>query len=399
MYQPSEKILEKYADVLVNFALNSGKGVKPNEVVLLQVSECAKPLLITLRAAVLKAGAYPIIQYFPDDMMRDFYGLSNNDQLKFFPAKYLRGKIDEIDHSIDILSETDMYELKGIDPKKIMMSHLAYKPYKEWRNAKEGKGKYTWTLALYGTKAMSDEAKMSLEEYWKEIIKACYLNVSNPVVKWKEVQKEVVRVKNKLTSMKIDRVRVKSKSTDLTIGIGEDRQWLAGSGRNIPSFEVFVSPDWRRTEGHIQFTEPLYCYGNLIDGVKLEFEKGLVVRSSAKKGQKVLKEMIATKDADKIGEFSLTDGRLSKITKFMAETLYDENVGGKYGNTHIALGMSYKDSYKGDQDKVMKNEWRRMGYNDSVVHTDIVSTENRIVTAYSKNGSSSVIYKGGKFTI
>lgn len=83
----------------------------------------------------------------------------------------------------------------------------------------------------------------------------------------------------------------------------------------------------------------------------------------------------------------------------MAQTLFDENMGGKYGNTHLALGSSYQDSFTGDQSKVTKSEWRKMGFNDSVVHTDIVSTTNRAVTAHLKDGETKVIYKDGKFTL
>ena len=117
MYTPSKKILEKYADVMVNFACNSGKGIKKGEVVLIQVPEAAKPILVELYRAVLKAGAHPIIQYIPDGMGRDFYKLANEEQIKFFPAKYIKGRIDQIDHSIGMIAETDMHELEGVDPK------------------------------------------------------------------------------------------------------------------------------------------------------------------------------------------------------------------------------------------------------------------------------------------
>lgn len=70
--------------------------------------------------------------------------------------------------------------------------------------------------------------------------------------------------------------------------------------------------------------------------------------------------MIAVEHADKIGEYSLTDKRLSRITKLMGETLYDENVGGEYGNTHLALGSAYKDSYIGDESAVSPEERDQM---------------------------------------
>lgn len=404
MYQPSKKILEKYADVLVNFALNSGRGVKKGEVVLLQVPESAKPMLLALHKAVLQAGAHPIIQYIPDGMSREFFDYANSEQIAFFPARFLKGRIDEIDHLIAIAADTNKHELEGVDPKMIMDRSKAFKPYMDWRNKKESAGKFTWVIGLYGTKAGADEVGMTEQAYWQEIIKACYLNGQNPVATWKKVMAEVERVKNKLDALKIQKVRVeafrgKTKITDLLITLGQNRKWLGGSGRNIPSFEVFISPDCRYTEGYISFNQPLYRYGNLIKDIYLEFKNGQVVKATAKKGEKVLKHMIANENADRIGEFSLTDGRLSKITKFMAETLYDENAGGKYGNTHLALGNAYQDSYPGNPAKVTKAQWKKMGYNESVVHTDIVSTENRVVTAYLPGGEEKVIYKNGQFTI
>ncbi len=399
MYKPSKKIIEKYADVLVNFALNSGQGIKPGEVILLQVPESAKPMLITLQKAVLKAKGHPIIQYIPEGMSRDFFNFANTEQVNFFPAKYLKGKIEEIDHAIMIIADTDKHELEGIDPKMIMEKSKAFKPYMDWRNKKENEGKFTWTMGLYGTKAGADEAGMTEKEYWREIIKACYLNDKEPVKTWQKIFAEVERVKNKLDNLKIEKVRIQAKKTDLFITLGENRKWMGGGGRNIPSFEIFISPDCRYTEGYIFFNQPLYRYGNLIKDIYLEFKDGKVVKATAKKGEKILKEMIKNERANMVGEFSLTDSRVSKITKFMAETLFDENMGGKYGNTHIALGAAYKDSYPGDPNKVKKAEWVKMGYNDSVVHTDIVSTENRTVTAWLANGKEIVIYKDGKFMV
>ena len=72
-YEPKKEILDKYADVLVNFALNSGEGIKKGEIVLLRVGEIAKPLLKSLRKCILNAGAHPIIHYFPDDFDREFF--------------------------------------------------------------------------------------------------------------------------------------------------------------------------------------------------------------------------------------------------------------------------------------------------------------------------------------
>jgi aminopeptidase len=397
-YSPSPEILEKYAKVLVNFALNSGKGVKRGEVVRLVVSESAKPLYVALRNQILKSKAHPLTFYLPDGVDRSFYESSEDFQLRFFPHTYMRGLADEIDHSISIISETDKHELEGVDPDKIMKKIQSGKPFKEWIDKKENAGHYTWTLALYGTESMAREAGMSLASYWDQIIKACFLDSSDPIYKWKEVAKENNRIRNKLNSIPLSELHIVGTDADLWITLGKKRQWLGGSGRNIPSFEVFTSPDWRGTNGWIRFNQPLYRYGSVISGIKLEFKAGVVVKSSAAKNQDLLHKMISVENANRIGEFSLTDKRLSRIDKFMAETLYDENISGPFGNTHLALGASYTETYLGAQKELDKKKKQDLGFNDSVIHTDIISTSDRTVFGITSTGESVVIYKDGKFT-
>jgi len=403
-YCPSTVILERYADVLVNFALGGGRGVKKGEVVHLAAYEAAKPLYVEVKKAILRSGGHIISDYRPDSgdrfpFDRMFFELAKPHQLKFFPRRYARGLVDEADHTIFILSEIDMHELEGIPPKKIMMRGLAWKPYMDWRREKENAGKYTWTLALYGTEAMAKEAGLSLRAYWGEIIKACFLDKSDPQREWRRVYREMEKIRRRLNALPIDKLHVTGPDVDLFINLGPKRQWVGGSGRNIPSFELFTSPDWRGTDGWIRFNQPLYRYGVLIEGVELWFKNGRVVKSRARKNEKMLRQMIATKNADRLGEFSLTDRRFSRITKFMAETLFDENIGGPYGNTHLALGASYHDCYIGNPGELSPADWENLGFNDSSVHTDIISTAPRVVTALMLDGSRMVIYKNGQFRL
>lgn len=405
MYRPDQKTLKKYADVLIKFALNGGEGVKKGEVVVLGVPESAKALLWELQTAVLESGAHYLVRFAPDGEDRRtmggrlFFELASDEQLNFFPDKYLKGLIDQSDHWVSILADEDPNALDGIENSKIMKKQSAMKPFMKWRNEKEHAGKFTWTLALFGTPAMAKEAGLSLEDYWHEIIQACYLDTEDPIAEWKKLTAEIHRVQQILNEMKIKKLHVEAEDTDLWITMGEGRKWLGGGGRNIPSFEIFTSPDARFTEGSIRFNQPLYLYGQKAEGIRLWFEKGRVVKIEAKKGQPVLEEMIKVKDADRVGEFSLTDGRISRITKFMANTLFDENVGGPQGNTHLALGMSYKDTYTGDLQGKTDEAWEKLGYNDSVVHTDIMSTTERKVTAILEDGSQKVIYESGKFLV
>lgn len=397
-YQPSTEILARYAQVLVNYALNSGEGVKPGEVVEAVVPDIAKPLALELQKVILKAGAHPMIRLVPTGFERSYFELANADQLAFFPTEFWRAKANLLSHQIGIIADPDPFELDGVDPQKIMTSRNARKQYRDWLTDKETQGKFTWTLGLWGVEAKAKIVGLTLEEYWDQIIKACYLDQPDPIAAWRTMVKAQESMKQTLNDMKIVSLHIMGPDADLTVKLGEDRLWQGGSGRNIPSFELFTSPDWRGTDGWIQFNQPVYRYGQVLKDVRLEFKNGLVVKAVAGTGQSLLDEMLKTPNADKIGEYSLTDKRLSKITHVMAETLFDENISGPHGNTHLAVGMAYKDCYRGNAEELTKEEWAARGFNDSAEHTDIISTTERVVTATLADGSEQVIYRDGQFT-
>ncbi|HEV3034414.1 MAG TPA: aminopeptidase [Solirubrobacteraceae bacterium] len=403
-YTPPAEILDRYASVLVDFALGGGNGVQPGEVVRVVAPESAKPLYAALNRAVWRAGAHALGSYQPDDdpevnLARDFYDLASEQQLDYFPGSYMRGLVDQIDHQVTVIAPGDPRSLDTVDPARIMRRGEAMRTLLDWRNEKENAGRFTWTLGLYGTPGMAAEAGMDVEEYWEQIVHACFLDSEQPLERWREVGERLEATREWLDSLDIERVHVEGEDADLWVSVGEQRRWLGGRGRNIPSFELFTSPDWRGTEGWIYCNQPLYRYGNLVKGIRLTFADGRVTHASAEENERVLTEMIATEGADRVGEFSLTDRRFSRITRFMAQTLYDENVGGAYGNTHIALGRSYQDAYTGDPAPLSQGDWQRLGFNNSSVHTDIVSTTDRIVTATLRGGGERVIYRDGEFQI
>jgi len=400
-----ESLLRKYAEVMVNYALNNGKGINKGDTVFLVGQECAKDLFMAIAKEVYDAGGNLISNYQPNNMRDNSlvrYLLQNGseEQIGFFAAPYWQGIVEATDHILFIISEPDIHYLEGLPASKISRMNSARAPYMKMREKKEQEGKLSWSLCLYGTQSMADEAGLSLEEYWEQIIEACYLREEDPVAKWKKVQAEIEEIKDKLDALQIETVHIKGDDADLHIRIGAHRKWLSGGGKNIPSFEIFTSPDWRGTNGTIRFNQPLYYSGKRIAGVSLRFENGVVVASSATENEDALKEMIAQENADKVGEFSLTDRRHSRITRFMATTLFDENMGGEFGNTHIALGNAYKDTYTGDMSSVSEEQWAEMGYNSCPkVHTDIISTTNRTVIARLRNGLEKIIYKDGEFVL
>lgn len=403
-YIPPRETLERYASILVDFALGGGRGVQPGEVVRVAAPESGKPLYAELQKAVWRAGGHVIGAYQPDDdhnvnLSRDFYESASAAQLDHFPARYMRGLVDEMDHQVSVIADSDPHALDSVDPARIMRRGEAMRPLLDWRGEKENAGRFTWTLGLYGTPAMAAEAGMSVEEYWEQIVHACFLDSEDPLARWREVGERLDETRRRLDALDIERLHIEGEDVDLWVTLGERRQWLGGRGRNIPSFEIFTSPDWRGTQGWIYCNQPLYRYGNLVKGIRLVFVDGRVTEATAEENERVLTEMIATEGADRVGEFSLTDRRFSRITRFMAHTLYDENVGGSFGNTHIAVGRSYQDAYAGDPSEVTDEQWEQLGFNSSSVHTDIVSTTDRLVTAQLRGGGERVIYRGGEFQL
>lgn len=392
-------ILKNYASVMVDFALGKGNGIKKNDVVYLVYASEAKPLALAIFQRILEKGGHPIIKSADEDFEKLFFDNANDEQLKFFPKKYFKSLVETINHRLYLIAPKDPFLLKDVDPKKIVLANSQRNLLKKWLFDKEDKGKLTWSLCLYPTEKMAKEAGLTIKEYWQQVINACFLDEKEPINIWKKVFLQIEKLRKKLNQMPIKKIHMISKDTDLWIGLGEKRSWRGGSGANIPSFEIFTSPDWREVEGKIYFNFPLYRYGNLIENIYLEFKNGKIIKAKAKKNEKLLQEMIKQKNADKIGEFSLTDKRFSRINKFMANTLYDENFGGDYGNSHLAIGSSYHDCFSGDKLKMKPQDWEKLGYNESVEHTDIINTLPKTVEVVLKNEVKIPLYKDGLFLI
>ncbi len=404
-YTPSKEILEKYAKLLVRFGMQTnGKPLMKGSVVRFIVPEIAKPMYFYLQREILKAGYQPLGVFLPSDddtyeIEKDYFEHAKTHQLEHFSEHYQKGLIDQIDGSIRIIAESSPHALANVSAKKVMLENFSMMPFKSAFLEKAAAGKMAWTLGLYGTDASAKEAGMNGKDFWEEIIRACYLDAENPIKEWKRIDRELQRTAQKLTKLNIKSVHLEGKDIDLTIGIGKDRKWAAAGGYNIPSYEVFTSPDYRQVNGWARFNQPHYRYGKKIDGIELWFKDGKVIKSKASKNHDLLKGILNTPGGNQIGEFSLTDSRLSRITKFMADILYDENMGGKYGNTHVALGSSYHECYSKNPAKVSKEQWEKLGFNDSAVHSDVISTTDRTVTATLYDGTEKVIYKKGQFTI
>ena len=393
--------LEKYADVLL-WGLATARKTKfrKGDIVLIQYERPALQLAEVLFRKIVDMGMHPVQRMgLTFGMEQGFFEKADDKQLVFI-APGDKELYENVNGRIFLRAPESLTHLKDIDSARIGKVLVSRKPLKNILDKREEEGLYSWTLCTFPTHELARQAKTTIRHYTAQIIKACYLDKKDPVQEWKEILKGVQGIKKWLNSLKIKALHVQSHNIDLTVTPGEKRKWSGVSGHNIPSFEIFFSPDWRGTEGTYYANLPSFRSGNYVKGVRLTFKKGSVVKVETEEGQEfAAKQLAMDKGASRVGEFSLTDKRFSRIDRFMADTLFDENYGGSHGNSHIAVGSSYTDSYTGNQADMTKELKEKLGFNDSALHWDLVSTEQKLVTARLTSGKDVVIYENGMFKV
>ncbi|MBM4312577.1 MAG: aminopeptidase [Deltaproteobacteria bacterium] len=394
-----ERDLERYADVLLWGLMTSRRErFRKKDLILIQYEHAALRLAEILYDRIITAGMNPIQRMgLTVDMERSFYGKADGRQL-VFQAPGEKEFLGNLHGRIYLHAPDSLTHLKQVDPARICKVMIARKPLRDILEKREREGLHGWTLCTLPTPELAAQARTTPQLYAEQIIRACYLDRRDPVAKWTSIRQEATDIKQWLGGMKVEFFHCDSDNCDLKVALGEQRKWVGISGHNIPSFELFFSPDWRGTQGTYYANLPSYRSGNYVEGVRLNFSRGVAVGIHAESGEAfTVKQLRMDRGASRIGEFSLTDKRFSRIDRFMADTLFDENFGGEHGNCHIAVGASYTDSYTGDTTALTGAHKRRLGFNDSALHWDLVNTEKKVVTAHLKTGKRIVIYENGRF--
>jgi len=391
--------LDRYADALLWGLLKARTGrFKRGDIVLIRYESPALSLAEILYDKLLDMGMNPIPRAgLTVNMERCFFDRANRRQLVFHPPGE-KELYEALNGSIFICAPESLTHLKNADPKKIAKTLIARKKLREILDRREETGEFGWTLCTFPTEELARNAKLTLAQYTDQIIKACFLDNDDPASRWEAVYREADAIKKWLNGMTVSYYHIQSENIDLRIRPGEKRQWIGVSGHNIPSFELFLSPDWRGTEGYYFANQPSFRSGNYVENIRLAFEKGRAVRIEANFGEDfAIKQLSMDRGSCRVGEFSLTDRRFSRIDKFMADTLFDENYGGQWGNCHIALGSAFSETYTENPAELTKTMKKSLGFNDSALHWDMVNTEKKTVKAHLANGTTVKIYEDGIF--
>jgi aminopeptidase len=362
--------IEKMADLLVNYSVE----VKPGNRVAIMGDFLAEPLLKAVYVKVLQSGGHPYLTVSPTGIEELFFKYASADQLVHIPPP-TRLMYETYDCRIFIGGDENTKALNSVDPAKIVMHQKARRDLMKLMLERSARKELRWTYAMYPTNAYAQDAEMGLAEYEDFIFDACLGDIKDPVGYWRHFSTWQQKISDWLKGKKL--VHVTAPETELSFSI-EGRIFENCDGRyNMPDGEVFTGPEEESMEGQVFFSYPTIYGGREVDGVRLTFERGKVVKATAQKNQEFLLKTLETDEgARRVGEFAF--GTNDGIKKFTRQILFDEKIGGSF---HMALGASYPETG---------------GKNESAVHWDMICDmrQGGEVTVDGK-----LLYKNGKFVI
>lgn len=359
---------EKYAQLLVRYCVN----LQPGERLFIQSTTLAEPLVREVYRAALQAGGHCEIDLQLADQQTIFYEESNEAQLAYVPTLYGKA-MEEFEAYIHIRAPFSLSEAAPPREKNLMRQE-ALRPYHQLYFQRTGEGSMKRSLCLFPCPALAEAADMSLEDYTHFVFKGCKLDQPDPTAAWLEVrakQQKIVDHLNSCTdfSYKNEHTHIRFRTSG--------RKWINSDGRtNMPSGEVYTSPEEDSVEGHVFFDYPAIRNGQEVRGVRLEVKSGEIVAWSAEAGQEVLDETFQIPGTRRFGEAAI--GTNYDIDRFSKNILFDEKIG---GTIHMAIGQSYQQCG---------------GKNESSVHWDMIAdmTQGGEIRA-----DGQLIYQNGRFCL
>ena len=357
---------------LAEVAIGYSTAVQPGDLVLIDSTPLAAPLVRETVRAVLAAGGNPHARFQLDGALEALIDEGSDEQLGWLsPAR--AHEIEHADVRIVFESEVNTRSLTGADPARQALAHKARKPLSDRLFERVSAGELRWLVTLYPTSAAAQDAGMSLPDYEDFVYgPASSTRTTRPASGARSASGSPA-LADWLTTKR--ELRIVAEDTDLTLGV-EGRTWIPSSGHeNFPDGEIFTGPVETSVEGTIRFSYPAQFQGRVVEGVQLRFAGGEVVAAEARQGQAFLEEMLALDDgARRVGEFAF--GMNEAITEFTLNTLFDEKIG---GTMHMALGRSYPVTG---------------GTNVSALHWDMVSDLRRGGEVYA---DGELVYRDGRF--
>ncbi len=397
--------IDVWTDKLAELAVH-GANVQPGQ--LLSVTSYIGKEELTRRVArkAYERGAkYVDVVYFDQWVKRERVAQANEDTLDYIPpwmSQRLQYLSDEHAARITLSGPHAPRALEGLDPARAGRDLLPYLP-----ETGEIVNRMTtsWCIVPAPTRSWAEVVYPTLgreeayEELWGAVAHICRLDADDPAAAWEERNEVLKANAHRLTERRFDALRLYGPGTDLTVGLLPSAHWAAGDlvtvdGRrhlpNIPTEELFTTPDPERVDGFVSATMPLELSGSVISGIRVEFEAGRAVKIDADQGVDALRSVASRDDgAARLGEIALVDdqGRIGPLETVFLDTLIDENAA-----THIALGSGYDHPVEDPADKARINQ--------SHIHVDfMIGSAELAVDGITSDGEVVPVLRDGAWQI
>ena len=373
-----EERLERYARLAVEVGSNVGAG---QVVWVIALPEHAPLARAVARIAYENGASYVDVDYTDQHVRRARIELAEEDTLGWTPPWTL-AKVDHVMAErgalIQIVGDPEpelLADLDGTRVGKTRMRELAERYVKALNERL-----INWTIVAHPNEgwARSVFGEPDVEKLWNAVLSATRLDESDPVEAWRSHIEKLVERAALMDERAFDALRFRGPGTDLTVGLIPGATWCTAleetvEGRrhvvNMPTEEVFTTPDRRRTAGVVRATMPLALSGNVVRGLELRFEGGRAVDVKASTGAELIREQLRQDEhACMLGEVALVDGdsRVGRSGLTFLNTLFDENA-----SCHIAYGAGILDAIANGNDK-SESELEELGFNTSTIHTDFM---------------------------
>ena len=369
--------LDRYAELIVRV----GANVQPGQTLFVNSVVEHAELVRALARAGYRAGArYVDVRYGDQHVRRAMIEHGADDVLTFTPP-WLLEQADAIgdgnalvmvagDPAPELLADLDQERVGRARPLALL------EKIHDAQNART----VNWTIAAAPNEGWANQVfgEPDVERLWEAIAATVRLDEDDPVDAWRT---HIARLRQRcrdLEALELDRLHFAGPGTDLTVGLLPALRWEAGAATtvsgiehaaNMPTEELFTSPDWRRTEGTVRATRPLALAGTIVRDLEVTFADGLAVDVKASTGADAVRAQMSVDEyANRLGEVALVDGtsRVGQTGLTFFNTLFDENAA-----CHIAYGTSVMFGEE-ELQELTPDELRERGLNHSNMHTDFM---------------------------
>jgi aminopeptidase len=394
-----EERLRRYAELAVRVGANVQPG---QDVVVWCLVEHVEMARAVTREAYRAGARHVVVVYSDLHLRRAAIELGPAEELGWSPPyllDWIRRWGEERLALIALTGNPDPDLLADLDPSLVGRSEQ--KEIRAVRLEQVARRQVNWTIVSAPNEGWATQVlgQPDVERLWDAVSVAMRLDAPDPVQAWRTHVSRLAARAAVLTDRGFDAIRFRGPGTDLTVGLIPEARWECATFRtvngiehipNMPTEEIFTTPDWRRTEGYVRSTAPLVAAGTRVSDLELRFEGARIVDVRASAGAEIIREQLATDEqAGYLGEVALVDGSSSvkRTGLVFFNTLFDENA-----TCHIAYGDGLRTPIS--LDGASPDELLARGVNVSGEHTDfMIGGETVDVDGLDESGAATPIIR------